>query len=342
MAITAALLGFGNVARHAHLPWFRASEEVQLTGIVEPTSGGRALARALVPDVPVFPTLKALLDSGRPDFVDVTAPPAAHVDLVVAALDAGMHVLCEKPFVLSASALDRVRQAWARSCRTVAACHNWTYAPSIRHALDAVRDGRIGRPERFRLAMQRRAAATGAPHWQPSWRLASSHGGGIIGDLGYHGIYLAAAVFGRPPRSVCAHADDTSGAEDAAERVARIEIDFGSMQSAHLAMSWLGMTRETRLQIDGSEGTVAVANDEVRLVTGTSEQTELVPSLVSDSWHAGWTAGCLDGFLSRLDASGRLQAWKEIEWTVGALAAALESIGTAPQDLGGGMANGPA
>ncbi len=76
---------------------------------------GDALPADLPSDVAVYTDLDALLREVRPDYVDVALPTALHAPAVMAALAAGAHVLCEKPFARDAREADRILRAAARA-----------------------------------------------------------------------------------------------------------------------------------------------------------------------------------------------------------------------------------
>jgi predicted dehydrogenase len=101
MKIKAALAGFGAIARHGHLPWFLQNETVELAAVEEPTQQGRATAQALLPHVAVFSSIDDLLKTLSVTFIDITAQPAAHSELILKALAAGIDVFCKNPSLLT-------------------------------------------------------------------------------------------------------------------------------------------------------------------------------------------------------------------------------------------------
>jgi len=97
-----AVLGASGIGRH-HCNWWRM-EGAQLVAFLGSTEETIAATAAMLKDlagieVKGFASLERLLDEDRPDIVDVCLPHKMHYQAVKAALDAGCHVLCEKPFV---------------------------------------------------------------------------------------------------------------------------------------------------------------------------------------------------------------------------------------------------
>ncbi|MDT5294852.1 MAG: hypothetical protein QOJ76_1732, partial [Acidobacteriota bacterium] len=265
MPLSSALVGFGAVARHGHLPWYLNNPAVELSAVVEPTPRGREVAQVLLPRVPVFPSLKALLEAQKVAFVDITAQPSAHRELIIEAASAGAHVICEKPFVTTWGALQEIETARREGGPVIAACHNWYFAPAIRRALELSAAGLIGDPQEVYFSAHRPRPARGADHWQPTWRQSASEGGGIIGDLGYHGFYLVSRIFRRAPVSVRAHSVQTADGGGAAESAATVELDCGEGRRAELTLSWLSTLRSTVLRVEGSRGRLVVEGDTLRV-----------------------------------------------------------------------------
>ena len=327
LSLNAAIVGFGSSARHGHLPWYTNNPSVKLSAVAEPTPDGRAMAQALLPHVPVFPSLRALLEEQKVTFVDITAPPSVHRELILEATAAGAHVICEKPFVTSWHALQDIEATRRDDGPIIAACHNWYFAPSIRKGLEVVDAGLVGEPERIYFEVGRPEPARGADHWKPTWRQFVNEGGGIIGDLGYHGFYLISRIFGRAPISVQAHSVKTISNGDAAESAASIDIDCGEGKRAELTLSWLSNGRKTFLKVEGSRGQIVVEDDKLCLSrAGIQDTEECFELLTADSWHSGWTGATLDWFLAAVRSGERDAAWQDIRWSVATLDAAYASV----------------
>src|SRR5258705_2916859 len=97
-----AIIGFGKVAEIAHLPVWLARDDVTIVAVAEPDAARRARAAELLPTARLYGDPAALLrEAATLDFVDIATPPALHAPLIVAAARAGLHVVCEKPLVVS-------------------------------------------------------------------------------------------------------------------------------------------------------------------------------------------------------------------------------------------------
>jgi predicted dehydrogenase len=141
---------------------------------------------------------KRLVGRDDVDLVDVCTPGSSHAEISIAALEAGKHVLCEKPLantVEEARAMaTAAERAAAQGVRAMVG-FNFRRVPAVALARELVAAGRLGAIRHVR------AAYLGAhlldPEFPLVWRLqASEAGSGALGDLGAHAIDLAQYVAG--------------------------------------------------------------------------------------------------------------------------------------------------
>jgi predicted dehydrogenase len=280
-----------------------------------------------MPQTELFSDIDDLLTSRSVTFVDITTPPAAHCALILKAVEAGIHVICEKPFVIGLEELCRIDEARRSGGPIIAACHNWYFAPAIRRALGLVAAGKIGEPQRVFFAARRSRPAEGAEYWKPTWREFTREGGGILADLGYHGFYLASRVFGSAPNLVLANSDHINGSEGKAESAAYVQLDYGDGKQAEITLSWISTIRETLFQVHGSRGSLSLQGETLTLKAfGKDDEEENFESLTVDSWHSAWIGHTLDWFVEAIRNDDRDACWREIQWTVSALQAARDSM----------------
>ena len=127
--------------------------------------------------------------------ISIVTPPAAHYDLVIAALEAGKHVVCEKPFALDAGQAARMHSAAAASGCTAMIAHEFRFAPQrayIRQLLDEGYVGRFGLCT-IELFLDRYAVREPRP-W--AWLATRAAGGGVLGALGSHYVDALRHWFG--------------------------------------------------------------------------------------------------------------------------------------------------
>jgi predicted dehydrogenase len=121
------------------------------------------------------------------DAVAITTPPGAHCELALAALAAGKHVLCEKPFAIDASEAKRMRDAADASGRTAMVCHEFRHTPQRAYIKQLLGEGFIGKFELCTIELFLDRYVTPQPR-PLTWNAFNANGGGLLGALGSHYI----------------------------------------------------------------------------------------------------------------------------------------------------------
>lgn len=287
--MTGAIVGFGEVALHGHWPAYAESRQLTIVAVVERSAERRDLARSLSPALRAYETLDALAAAETLDFIDICTPPALHGAPMLAGLERGWHVVCEKPFLIDADLLRRARAlAEARGVAAVPV-HNWKLAPIVREATARLRRGDIGRLERVEFETERLRDFKGADPDRPNWRRDPAiAGGGILMDHGWHALYLALDWFEDDVRRVDAsfHRPGPDAVED--EATVRLTFDRGA---ASIALTWNGTARRNSMQLAGDRGSITIADDRL-LVRGTAGDEDVMypVALSGGSHHADWFA----------------------------------------------------
>jgi predicted dehydrogenase len=142
-----AILGAGTIAQSAHLPAY-GQYAVGVVGVWSRTPATTATVRDRFPFVGrVYASATELLADPEVRFVDVATGPEGRLDWIEAAIDAGKHVLAQKPLTLSAADLARLPALLGRAAAAgvrIAVNHNGRWAPPWRAASLLIRDGAIG------------------------------------------------------------------------------------------------------------------------------------------------------------------------------------------------------
>ena len=182
------LVGSGMSASSLHLPLIGAEPGLELRGVVT-SHPERA------PGLPVRPTVDALLDDPAVELVVVAVPNAAHHDVARTALEAGRHVVVDKPFtVTSAEADDLIRLAGERDLR-LSVFHQRRWDADHRTIRRVVDEGLLGRVGTYLARYDR--FLPGPP---TRWTERDGPGSGVLYDLGAHLIDQAVHLFGPPAR----------------------------------------------------------------------------------------------------------------------------------------------
>jgi predicted dehydrogenase len=199
--LKAALIGTGHIARQ-HLGCLRTLPGVTVAGVCD-LSPAMAESAAERFGVPVwFTDHRRLLDEVRPNIVHVTTPPTSHYALAMAALDAGAHVVVEKPATVTRDELDTLIEHASDRGRVLVEDYNYVFNGATRRILDLIAAGDFGAVIHVEvlicidiLGKGSAFADPNAPH--PCLSLA----GGVVADFLTHLASLAHAFVG-PHRSI--------------------------------------------------------------------------------------------------------------------------------------------
>lgn len=200
-ALRTALIGFGLAGQAFHAPLIAADAAFSLNAIVTSDAERQALARARYPDAALLPNAEAVFAAPSDyDLVVIAAANRAHVPLAHAALEAGLHVLVDKPLAATADeARALAAQAKARG-RVLSVYQNRRWDGDFLTLRRLLGEGALGAVHRFESRFER---------WRPelkgNWRESADPRdvGGVMYDLGAHLVDQALVLFG-PARSVYA------------------------------------------------------------------------------------------------------------------------------------------
>jgi predicted dehydrogenase len=199
--IRTAVLGFGLSGRVFHAPFLACDPAYSLDVVVTRDEERAAQARAAHPKVTVLPDAATVFDrADELDLVVVATPPATHVELTAQALDAGLHVVVDKPFTPTSAQGAALVERARRAGRLLTVFHNRRWDGDFRTLRRLVADGELGQVHTFESRFE-----TWKPHGPRAWKAHTpvSQGGGIVFDLGTHLIDQAVQLFG-PVESVWA------------------------------------------------------------------------------------------------------------------------------------------
>jgi len=154
----------------------------------------------------------AKAEAARPDGIEavsIVTPNHVHAPAAIAFLEAGIHVICDKPLTVSLAEAKRMQAAVAKSGRIFALTHNYTGYPLVRCMRAMVKAGELGELRLVQAEypqdwLSGPTEATG--NKQAEWRVdpARAGGGGSLGDIGTHAFNLADYVTGLEVAELCA------------------------------------------------------------------------------------------------------------------------------------------
>lgn len=301
-----AFIGFGNVAAKGHLPGWQSRNDVSIVAATDVLATRRDVFLEACPKGRWHDSAEDLLAGEALDFVDICTPPNSHAALIKQALEADLHVLCEKPLVTRLADAELVSASSASAGRVVHTVHNWLKAPICQKISALIADGAIGHPRSIRWrTLRTQPAVTCAADGRANWRLDPViAGGGILFDHGWHALYCVAR-WGGAPRGVAAVLEKRRFHEWPLEDTATVSLDLIS-GSGHIYLTWASDERSNSIEIDGEQGTINVANDLVVLKTNSGEcYWSCPPSLSEGSNHHDWFVSVAEDFRAAITAGDK-------------------------------------
>jgi len=211
------------------------------------------------------------------DIVDICTPGDSHAEIAIAALEAGKHVLCEKPLANSVAEASAMAAAAAHAAGRAMVAFNYRRVPALALARKLIEAGRLGDVRHVRAQYLQDWLVD--KDFPLVWRLRAEHAGsGALGDLGAHAIDLAQYLTGHYITSVGAllttfvterpvPAESSGLSASAGTGRGPVTVDDAALCTARFDGGAVGMFEATRfatgrknafrIEINGSSGSVA-------------------------------------------------------------------------------------
>jgi xylose dehydrogenase (NAD/NADP) len=254
------------------IPAIRAGARSEVTTVAS-RALDRAQAYAAEWKIPrALGSYEALLADPGIDVVYIALPNSLHVEWTVRALDAGKHVLCEKPLALSVEEVDRIEAAATRASRVAAEAFMYRHHPLTEAAAAIVKSGRMGTVRGFKGAFTFPLTREG------DVRLDPSLGGGSLWDVGCYPVSYTCFLAGSAPVEVFGWQPPSPTGVDL-EFAGMMRFAGGSV--AQFDSGFAGPFR-AEMEVIGTEGALRIhrpfRTDEMsQLLLTTGDKTEVLP-----------------------------------------------------------------
>ena len=244
------IIGYGLAGSTFHAPFVATTPGLRVAAVVTGDAGRRERALRDHPGVRVFAEPAHLFENTSDvDLVVVASPNHTHVPLALAALEAGLHVVVDKPFATTAADGWRLVAAADARQRVVVPFHNRRWDGDFLTLQRLLAEGALGDVRRFESRFERWRAAP-KPRWvAPD---AAERGEGILLDLGTHLVDQALVLFGAV-REVYAELDRRHP-DVRVEDEAFLALTHASGVRTHVHVSTVAAHAGPRLRVLGSAG----------------------------------------------------------------------------------------
>lgn len=187
------VVGAGFAARVVHLPGYQAAGApvAAICDVVRERAQELADRFGIVS---VYEDWREMIERERPDIVSVCLPNVLHHEVALAALAAGAHVLCEKPFAVTVAEAKEMFAAARRAGRLIMAGQHLRFEPGARAIKRVIESGALGEIYHAEANALRRL---GIPTWGAFHRKSASAGGALF-DIGVHMLDQTLWLMGNP------------------------------------------------------------------------------------------------------------------------------------------------
>lgn len=236
MSLGVAVAGAGYWGKNI-VRTFAAHPRVNLVAVCDPSPDVRARVERDYPGVVTTDSLAGLLSRDDVGAVAIATPAVQHAAMAVKCLEAGRHVLCEKPLAVTIESARQVVDAAERSGKVMMVGHLLAYHPAMKYLRDLIASGALG--TLYYLYSQRVNLGRIRTDESALW------------SFGPHDLTMILDLVGTEPDTVSARgrAFLRPGTED----VVFMHLDFREGPLAQVQMSWLDPHKERRLTVVGSK-----------------------------------------------------------------------------------------
>jgi predicted dehydrogenase len=258
-ALRVALVGAGNIASH-HLPAYRQfPDDVELVTVCDLDEQLAHKRAAEVGVDRVFTDVETMLRDVACDALDICTTPDQHAPIAFAAIEAGKHVLVEKPFALSLEDCRDLVAAAESAGVTLMVAQNQRFLPTHQAARAIIGSGELGEIRAARTdSIQHWAGFTASDHWQ--YDGARAGGGALIG-VAVHRLDLLRFLVGEVRRVLAVTKTSSPQFVNDAEEYAALTLEFenGALGQAFATVSAFRTPWSESLLVFGEHGTIHAA-----------------------------------------------------------------------------------
>jgi predicted dehydrogenase len=250
------IVGVGGMGRE-HIEVLKHFEDVRIVGLVDPSHRSIAATRDRFPDlieVPSFADVGDAVAAVEADAAVIVSPHSLHLDHGLACLDAGLHVLMEKPFVSGAANAELLLERALKKGRRLAVSYQRHLEGPYVYLRDLVRSGALGRILVISAYQAQRWLAGTIGSWRQDPALSC---GGQLNDSGSHLLDVVLWITGLQPIEVSATIDNRGTRVDIDSAVS-VRFDGGALATFVVAGSVLGSEAHDvweDISIHGDNGT---------------------------------------------------------------------------------------
>jgi D-xylose 1-dehydrogenase (NADP+, D-xylono-1,5-lactone-forming) len=195
------VLSTANIALEYVIPALMASKNEHVIALASRNAQRACELFAHIPDLRIYDAYESLLDDPEIEVIYNPLPNSLHAEWTIKALQAGKHVLCEKPLAVTAKEGSVMIKTARNTGKLLMEAFMYRFHPQTIWALEQIYSGRLGEIKLVRVSFSFNIFVPPRPN---DIRLQPRLAGGSLMDIGCYAINFCRAVYGRPPATVTA------------------------------------------------------------------------------------------------------------------------------------------
>ncbi|WP_110926204.1 Gfo/Idh/MocA family protein [Bacillus massiliglaciei] len=255
------VIGCGSIANNRHLPEYEFHKEAEIIAVADIVAD-RADAAARRYHAKAYTDYRELLKDPDIEAVSVCTPNYLHAEMTIAALDAGKHVLCEKPMAATVEDAKKMIEAAERNGKKLMIGHNQRFVPSHQKAKELIESGKAGKVYSFRTTFGHSGPETWSVDGKDSWFFKKDQAIiGSMGDLGVHKADLLRYLLGEEFTEVSAFIETSAKENATVDDNAVCLLRTASGIIGTLAASWSYVREDNATVIFAEKATLRLEDD---------------------------------------------------------------------------------
>jgi UDP-N-acetylglucosamine 3-dehydrogenase len=255
------VVGCGSIAQFRHLPEYAGNKNAEIVAVCDVVED-RVKATAEKYNAKSYTSYEELFKSESLDAVSVCLPNHLHAPVSISALNAGFHVLCEKPMATSKEEAEAMIEAAKQNGKKLMIGHNQRFVASHQKAKELIASGTLGKIYSFRTAFGHPGPEDWSADGRESWFFRKDEAFiGAMGDLGVHKTDLIRFLLGEEVVEVGAFVETLSKGDTDVDDNAVCILKTESGTIGTLAASWSYAKEDNSTVIYGEKGILRLEDD---------------------------------------------------------------------------------